>query len=213
MCPLSTGLAAEQETGANTASSHIQPTRLPCHIDHVIAQQHGGVTAASNLALACYACNLHKGPNLSGRDPAAAQDRPALSSSSQQMGASLSVGRCLLGRPDCHRAGNDRHAWHQPASPRRATGSVDRRGPVPAVSVAYGYDERFLRARRWRSSPRKKGYPARRADCLEAEDACSHISRILPPFAEPLDGAGDSGGSCLRPLWHSRSSPHTPCGW
>jgi HNH endonuclease len=42
---------------------------LPFHIDHIIAQQHGGETAAGNLALACYACNLHKGPNLSGRDP------------------------------------------------------------------------------------------------------------------------------------------------
>ena len=42
---------------------------LPCHIDHIIAQQHGGDTVASNLALACYACNLHKGPNLTGRDP------------------------------------------------------------------------------------------------------------------------------------------------
>ncbi len=42
---------------------------LPHHIDHVIAQQHGGETVGSNLALACYACNLHKGPNLAGRDP------------------------------------------------------------------------------------------------------------------------------------------------
>jgi hypothetical protein len=41
---------------------------LPCHIDHIIAQQHGGESVAANLALACYACNLHKGPNLVGRD-------------------------------------------------------------------------------------------------------------------------------------------------
>jgi HNH endonuclease len=41
---------------------------LPFHIDHIIARQHGGRTVASNLAAACYACNLHKGPNLSGRD-------------------------------------------------------------------------------------------------------------------------------------------------
>ena len=37
---------------------------LPFHIDHIMAQQHGGETIAANLALACYACNLHKGPNL-----------------------------------------------------------------------------------------------------------------------------------------------------
>ena len=46
---------------------------LPCHIDHIIDQQHAGATVASNLALACYACNLHKGPNLSGRDPRTGQ--------------------------------------------------------------------------------------------------------------------------------------------
>jgi hypothetical protein len=42
---------------------------LTHHVDHVIAEQHGGESIASNLALACYACNLHKGPNLAGRDP------------------------------------------------------------------------------------------------------------------------------------------------
>ena len=38
-------------------------------IDHVIAEQHGGKTVSSNLALACFACNHHKGPNLGGIDP------------------------------------------------------------------------------------------------------------------------------------------------
>jgi hypothetical protein len=38
-------------------------------IDHIVAQQHGGKTTASNLALACFACNHHKGPNLGGIDP------------------------------------------------------------------------------------------------------------------------------------------------
>lgn len=42
---------------------------LPFHIDHIVARQHEGPSVASNLALACYACNLHKGPNLAGRDP------------------------------------------------------------------------------------------------------------------------------------------------
>ena len=37
-------------------------------IDHVIAGSHGGPTRASNLCLACFACNSFKGPNLSGRD-------------------------------------------------------------------------------------------------------------------------------------------------
>jgi hypothetical protein len=38
-------------------------------IDHIIAEQHGGATVASNLALACLADNNHKGPNLAGVDP------------------------------------------------------------------------------------------------------------------------------------------------
>jgi HNH endonuclease len=42
---------------------------LPFEIDHVIAEQHGGKTVASNLALACFADNHHKGPNLAGIDP------------------------------------------------------------------------------------------------------------------------------------------------
>lgn len=37
-------------------------------IDHIIAEQHGGRTIASNLALSCYRCNLHKGPNIAGSD-------------------------------------------------------------------------------------------------------------------------------------------------
>jgi hypothetical protein len=40
------------------------------HIEHIIARQHGGTTTESNLALACHHCNLHKGPNLTGIDPA-----------------------------------------------------------------------------------------------------------------------------------------------
>jgi hypothetical protein len=39
------------------------------HIEHIIPRQHGGTDDESNRALACYHCNLHKGPNLSGIDP------------------------------------------------------------------------------------------------------------------------------------------------
>lgn len=42
---------------------------LPFQIDHVIAVQHEGKTVAGNLALACFADNHHKGPNLAGIDP------------------------------------------------------------------------------------------------------------------------------------------------
>lgn len=41
----------------------------PLQIDHVIAQKHYGTTVSENLALACYDCNLYKGPNVAGVDP------------------------------------------------------------------------------------------------------------------------------------------------
>jgi len=41
----------------------------PFPIDHIIARQHGGETVESNLALSCFRCNTHKGPNIAGIDP------------------------------------------------------------------------------------------------------------------------------------------------
>lgn len=38
----------------------------PYQIDHIVAEKHGGKTTLSNTALACYHCNLHKGPNIAG---------------------------------------------------------------------------------------------------------------------------------------------------
>ena len=43
--------------------------RSPFQIDHVVARQHGGEAASDNLALACFHCNTHKGPNIAGIDP------------------------------------------------------------------------------------------------------------------------------------------------
>ena len=39
------------------------------HVEHIVARQHGGTDDSENLALACYHCCKHKGPNLSGLDP------------------------------------------------------------------------------------------------------------------------------------------------
>jgi hypothetical protein len=47
--------------------------KLPFQIDHIIAEQHHGLTAQENLALACFACNHHKGPNIAGIDPVSGQ--------------------------------------------------------------------------------------------------------------------------------------------
>jgi hypothetical protein len=42
-------------------------------IDHIIAEKHFGPTTLENLALACFSCNNHKGPNVAGVDPETGQ--------------------------------------------------------------------------------------------------------------------------------------------
>ena len=42
---------------------------FPHEIDHIIAEQHGGLTIPENLALSCFFCNHHKGPNIASIDP------------------------------------------------------------------------------------------------------------------------------------------------
>jgi hypothetical protein len=39
------------------------------HLEHIVARQHGGGDDDQNLALACYHCSSHKGPNLTAFDP------------------------------------------------------------------------------------------------------------------------------------------------
>ena len=51
---------------------------VPFSIDHVIARQHGGLTALNNLAFACLHCNSHKGPNIAGIDPRTRKLTPLL---------------------------------------------------------------------------------------------------------------------------------------
>jgi hypothetical protein len=40
------------------------------HIDHILPETHGGVTALENLALACVSCSLRKGARQTAQDPA-----------------------------------------------------------------------------------------------------------------------------------------------
>jgi len=46
-------------------------TNVPFEIDHIISRKHGGLTVASNLAVACWYCNSFKGSDISGLDPQA----------------------------------------------------------------------------------------------------------------------------------------------
>ena len=46
------------------------------HVEHIVANQHGGSDDPANLALACHCCNGFTSPNLSGIDPATEEVTP-----------------------------------------------------------------------------------------------------------------------------------------
>jgi hypothetical protein len=45
----------------------------PFHVDHIIAQVHGGSDDLENLSWSCTQCNLHKGTNFVSIDPMTGQ--------------------------------------------------------------------------------------------------------------------------------------------
>ena len=61
-----------ERAGSRCEYCHLLDFAVPVslfHVEHILAKQHGGADDAGNLAWCCHRCNLHKGPNLSGRDP------------------------------------------------------------------------------------------------------------------------------------------------
>ena len=48
----------------------------PFQVDHVRAAKHHGPTELSNLAWACFACNIHKSCNAAGYDPETDEMQP-----------------------------------------------------------------------------------------------------------------------------------------
>ena len=77
---------------------------LHFEIDHIIAKKHRGPTRASNLCLACFACNNHKGTNLSGIDPKTGRIVPLFNPRRHKWGrhfrwsGSVLIGRTPIGR-------------------------------------------------------------------------------------------------------------------
>lgn len=72
-----------QELVWNRAAARCEYCRMPqaydplkFELDHIIAVQHAGTSTADNLALACFACNHHKGPNIAGFDAISKQTVP-----------------------------------------------------------------------------------------------------------------------------------------
>lgn len=49
---------------------------LQMHVDHIIPETANGPTTADNLCLACFSCNVHKGPQQTGVDPLTGETSP-----------------------------------------------------------------------------------------------------------------------------------------
>jgi hypothetical protein len=75
------------------------------HVEHIIARKHGGTDDPSNLALACYHCNLHKGPNIAGIDPETGLMTPLFNPREQSWHEHFEVwGSSIIGRTPTGRA-------------------------------------------------------------------------------------------------------------
>ena len=91
------------------------------HIEHIVARQHGGGDDDLNLALACYDCNSHKGPNLTAFDPSTGslvrlfQPRQDNWDEHFELNGIVIVGRTAIGRATA--ASSDERL--QPAAPPR----------------------------------------------------------------------------------------------
>ena len=75
---------------------HLQQKQLPFavfHLEHVVPREHGGDDDPGNLALACYHCNSHKGPDLSGIDPVTGQVTVLLIRATQKTGTYIYLRR------------------------------------------------------------------------------------------------------------------------
>ena len=79
-------------------------SRVPFEIDHITPRKHRGRTVQGNLALACYYCNVYKGPNLTGRDPTTGKITPLYHPRRHKwtyhfrFHASTLIGRTAIGR-------------------------------------------------------------------------------------------------------------------
>jgi hypothetical protein len=73
-------------------------------VEHIVARQHSGGDEEDNLALACSHCNLHKGPNLAGIDPATGNLAPLFHPRRQSWDEHFAVGGALIeGKTSCGR--------------------------------------------------------------------------------------------------------------
>jgi hypothetical protein len=73
--PASLRAAVEERAGGRCEYCRVPDGAVmwPHEADHIIAEQHGGKTDLENLALACFHCNRHKGPNVASVDPQTGQ--------------------------------------------------------------------------------------------------------------------------------------------
>lgn len=116
------GAAVRRRAGNRCEYCHLPQDafRRPFHIEHIIAKQHGGQIELKNLALACWYCNLKKGPNLAGIDPESG-NTVALFNPRTDEWADHFASECLVTGhsehrdqgPDIHRARHRARTWDE----------------------------------------------------------------------------------------------------
>jgi len=75
------------------------------HLEHIVAEQHGGADDAGNLALYCHHYNHHKGTNLSGIDSATGKVVRLFNPRRQHWSRHFRFdGPIIVGRTQCGRA-------------------------------------------------------------------------------------------------------------
>ena len=97
-----------ERAGRRCEYCHLPDAAAPAasfHIEHIVAKQHGGGDAPDNRCWSCHRCNLKKGPNLTGRDPATGKVVRLFNPRRQRWTRHFEwSGATLVGRTACGRA-------------------------------------------------------------------------------------------------------------
>jgi hypothetical protein len=119
---------ARAESRCEYCRIHQEQVELRHHLEHIVARKHGGLDDPSNRCVACERCNLFKGSDLTGIDPATGEVERLFNPRTQvwadhfELRGPLIVGRTGTGR----------------ATVRVLSMNAGQRLQLRAVLVAYG---------------------------------------------------------------------------